>query len=442
MATDRLDDGRHLELDASGSATHLVSRRAAWGVFALGFALALTDFIDRQIIVSTFPFLKRSWGLSDTQLGALVSVVSVTVAVGALPLAHLADRWSRVKSIAVMGALWSMAALGCACSGGYGQLVAARAALGIGEAGYGPACGALLAGLFPQRLRATVVGALQAAGPLGAVLGVLLGGLMVDQLGWRTTLAAFALPGLLLALLFLRVRDYRVAGTGPALDPAPARRATRRAVLAELIRTRTAVAAYLGGAMQLVVVSTLYTWLPSYLNRSYGYQVAKSGAVAAVVIASGAAGTVVLGYLADRAGATRARNKLVVPALFALVTLGLLTTAFGLIPPGPPQLCLVVAGGFTVTAAVGPVPAVVIDVVKPQVRATALGMVTLVQNLFGLAVGPLLTGLLSDACGLPTALALMPLFCVGAAATFWYASRTYEQDLRADPDATAPAIAP
>lgn len=421
------------KLGAPGPATGPVSRRYARGVFALAFALALTDFIDRQIIVSTFPFLKEEWGVSDTQLGALVSVVSITVAVGALPIAHLADRWSRAKSIAVMGSVWSVAAMACAVAGNYGQLVAARAAIGVGEAGYGPAGGALLAGLFPQRLRATVAGAFQAAGPLGAVFGIVLGGLMVDRLGWRITLAVFSAPGLLLALLFLRVRDHQAPATGSAGGGAtkPSR---RPGGVGELLRARTAVAAYLGGAMQLVVLSTLYTWLPSFLTRSYGYTDAKAGAVAAVAIVASAAGTVVLGYLADHAGAVRPRYKLVVPAVLALVALTLLTAGFAWAPTGPVQLCTIIAGTFTVTAAIGPVPAVVMDVVEPGIRATALGMVTLVQNLFGLAVGPVLTGWLSDAYGLPTALALMPLFCAGAAAALWCASRTYERELRADTD--------
>ncbi|MEU8619151.1 MFS transporter [Streptomyces sp. NPDC048623] len=410
-----------------------VSRRYAWTVFALAFALMLTDFVDRQIIVATFPLLKEEWGLSDTQLGALVSVVSVTVALGALPFALVADRWSRAKSIAVMGTVWSLAAMACATVGNYAQLLAARAAIGLGEAGYGPAGGALMAGLFPQRLRATVVGALQAAGPLGVVLGVLLGGLMVPTLGWRTTLAVFAAPGLLLALLFLRVREGRTPGASPAAaaDAPPIR---TRGALAELFRSRTAVAAYLGGALQLVVLSTLYAWLPSYLTRTYAYTSAEAGAVSAVAVVASAAGTVVLGYAADRAGAARARRKLTLPAGLALLALVLLASAFAWVPAGPVQLVLIVAGAFAVTAAVGPVPAVVMDVVHPKLRATALGMVTLIQNLFGLAVGPLLTGWLSDTLGIAAALALMSLFCAGAAAALWTASRSYESELRTDTD--------
>jgi MFS family permease len=409
------------------------SRRYAWYVFALAFALALTDYIDRQIIVSTFPYLRKVWRLSDTQLGALVSVVAVTVGLGALPLARLADRWSRAKSIALMGTVWSLAAFGCAISGNYAQLVAARAAVGTGEAGYGPAGGALLASLFPQRLRATVAGAFLSAAPIGAVFGVFLGGLMVGQLGWRITLGIFAAPGLVLAVLFLRVREHYTpaeAATTPATREVPAPPAGLRSAASELFRARTAAPVYAASALQLAVLSTLFAWLPSYLARTYNYTNTRAGAVSAVAILASAVGTVVLGNLADRAGAARRRNKLLIPAAFSLIALALLTTGFGAVPNGPLQLCLIVAGTFAVASVIGPIPAVVMDVVDPSARATALGMMVLVQNLFGLAVGPLLTGWLSDRYGLPTALTVMPLFCVGAAGALWYASRTYEQDLR------------
>ena len=99
-------------------------------------ALMLVDYIDRQVIVSLFPYMKTDWGLSDKQLGALVSVVSVTVALGAIPVALLADRGSRVKSIVVMATIWSLATISCMFSRTYGQLFAARSFVGLGEAGY------------------------------------------------------------------------------------------------------------------------------------------------------------------------------------------------------------------------------------------------------------------------------------------------------------------
>ena len=78
---------------------YLIGRGEAWFAFAMTIALMLIDYLDRQVIVSLFPYIKAEWGLSDKQLGGLVSVISVTVALGAIPIALIADRYSRVKSI-------------------------------------------------------------------------------------------------------------------------------------------------------------------------------------------------------------------------------------------------------------------------------------------------------------------------------------------------------
>jgi hypothetical protein len=101
----------NLVLNESGCAVASVTKRYARTVSGMAFALMAVDFIDRQLVVAAFTYLKAEWRLSDTQLGALVSIVSVTVALGAFPTALLADRWSRVKAIAVMGTTRSLATL-------------------------------------------------------------------------------------------------------------------------------------------------------------------------------------------------------------------------------------------------------------------------------------------------------------------------------------------
>ncbi len=189
---------------------HPVRRRYAWTVFAVLFALMVVDYVDRQVVVSMFSHLKSQWALSDSQLGALVSVVSVTVALGAVPLSLLADRWSRVKSIFLMALIWSLATLACAFAGSYAQLFAARSVVGLGEAAYGTVGAALLATLFPPRMRSTVLGAFLAASMLGSVLGVVLGGVIAERWGWQAGFGAVGVPGLFLALLFLlTARDYK-----------------------------------------------------------------------------------------------------------------------------------------------------------------------------------------------------------------------------------------
>ncbi len=151
---------------------YLFGKRQAWFAFFMTVALMLVDYIDRQVIVSLFPHLKQEWGLSDKQLGALVSAVSVTVAAGAVPIALWADRTSRVKSIVVMATAWSLACISCMFTRNYSQLLIARAVVGVGEAGYGSVGAALLTSHFPERMRSTLMGAFFAAGSFGSVLGV------------------------------------------------------------------------------------------------------------------------------------------------------------------------------------------------------------------------------------------------------------------------------
>src|SRR5204863_10031758 len=110
-----------------------------------------------QVIVSMFPHLKAQWSLSDAQLGTLVAIISIVVAIGTIPLSLLADRWSRVKSMFVMALVWSLATIGCAFAQSYGQLLFMRGVVGLGEAAYGAAGAALLATVFPGRLRSTVL---------------------------------------------------------------------------------------------------------------------------------------------------------------------------------------------------------------------------------------------------------------------------------------------
>ena len=189
----------------------LPPRRYAWTVFAIVFALMVVDYVDRQVVVSMFPHLKAQWSLSDGQLGALVSIVSIMVALGAVPLSLLADRWSRVKSIFLMALVWSIATIACAFAAELRPPPCSRAASsGFGEAAYGSAGVALLATMFPARMRSTVLGAFLAAGLVGSVLGVVLGGIIATHWGWQAGFGAVGVPGLLLAILFIVVvRDYK-----------------------------------------------------------------------------------------------------------------------------------------------------------------------------------------------------------------------------------------
>jgi MFS transporter, Spinster family, sphingosine-1-phosphate transporter len=422
-------DARAPALSPPDRDTYLVSRRYAWYVFALTFLLMVFDFIDRQIVVSMFPALKAEWSLSDKQLGALLAVVSLTVGFGALPVALLADRWSRVKSIAAMAGVWSLATIACAFAGNYAQLFAARSIIGVGEAGYGPAGSALMSRLFPSRIRAAVLSGLISAATIGGVIGVVLGGVLTARWGWRAAFGIVGIPGMILALLYLFVRDYKTIDLVKTDEAGTVARMTASDVAASLFRAPSAVLVYVAIALQLFVVATLYAWLPSFLNRSYGLAIDQVGVKAAVVLLVGSLGAVVWGYVADRISRNRGHNRLLLCAGCAFGTFAVLTCAFGFVAPGDRQFQLVVLGGFLMTGTLGASYAAVIDVTHPGLRATATAMLTFIQNVFGQAAGPFIAGALSDGYGLSTALALVPLFCVPAALLYLLGARFYQDDV-------------
>jgi predicted MFS family arabinose efflux permease len=173
-----------------------------WVVFTLTFTLLLSDYMSRQVLSAVFPFLRAEWALTDTQLGALTSVVALTVGLLAVPLSLLGDRWGRGRAIVLMATIWSLATAGSAVAANYEQLMLARAFIGVGEAAYGSVGLAVVLAVFPAYRRASFTGAFMAGGSFGSVLGVALGGWLAVQFGWRSSFAAMAVLGLVLMALY------------------------------------------------------------------------------------------------------------------------------------------------------------------------------------------------------------------------------------------------
>ena len=163
--------------------------RYAWIAFAT-YALMMSDYMSRQVMIAVFPFIKAEWALSDTQLGSLVSVVALTVGVMIIPISLVADRVGRVKSITAMALVWGVATIACGLTGNFIALLIARAALGLGEAGYGSAGGAILLQVFPTRMHSTVLGSFLSGSLFGSVLGLAVGGVLAQHFGWQKAFIA------------------------------------------------------------------------------------------------------------------------------------------------------------------------------------------------------------------------------------------------------------
>jgi len=184
-------------------------------VLAVLILIYMLNFLDRQIIGILAAPLKEEFGMSDSQFGLLGGIAFASVySTLAIPLAWMADRFSRVWIMTGALAVWSGFTALCGMAGSFGQLFLCRMGVGIGEAGGVAPAYSLIADYFPPHQRARAMAAFAFGIPLGMAAGTLVGGLLAATYGWRTAFIVVGLLGVLVApLLRLTVRDPKRGGT-------------------------------------------------------------------------------------------------------------------------------------------------------------------------------------------------------------------------------------
>ena len=290
-------------------------------VLVLIYAL---NFLDRQIIGILAAPLKAHFELTDAQFGLLGGIAFASVySTLAIPLAWLADRFSRVWIMTGALAVWSGFTALCGLAGSFTQLFLCRMGVGVGEAGGVAPAYSLISDYFPPSQRARALAVFAFGIPIGTAAGTLVGGLLAVAYGWRTAFIVVGLLGLLLApLLRLTVRDPQRGGTDAAaaaaaaltapeaapVPAAPAASSSRVGDIASMIMLSIGVAALAVGAvvyLSIGQVSTGLTWgFGGLLALVIGVSLRIARSTASVVIrkpsfwllALGAASSSICGY--------------------------------------------------------------------------------------------------------------------------------------------------
>jgi MFS family permease len=408
----------------------LMSRRHSLYIFSLLFLLYMSDYIDRMVVVSLFPYFKADWGLSDTQCGLMVSVVYWSIVVFSFPASVIVDRWSRKKTIGIMALLWSIATASCAFTRNFGQLVVARTAVGIGEAGYAPGGTAMIAALFPERMRSMMVGLWTAALPIGSAIGIMAGAYIAARYGWRHAFGIVAIPGLIIAILFFFIKDYKTVILEKNTDDKknPAKKMKWSGYARQFMNTPSLILTYLAFSGSMFLTAAYISWLPTYLQRVGNLTMEQAAFKGSLVMLLAIIGFPLGGFLVDKWREKRINARLVFPAISAFITALIFFTAFYFLT-GNIQYYVLLLGGITASAFSPAAIAVTQDVVHPGLRATSYSFCVITQNLLGSSMGPLFVGIISDRYDITTAMMIVPIFSIVASVLFFIASFYYKGDL-------------
>ncbi len=354
------------------------------------------NFIDRVIVGILAPPIKADLGLTDTQLGLLGGTAFALFYTGlGIPIARLADRYSRVWIMTAALALWSGFTAACGLAQSFAQLFLTRIGVGVGEAGGVAPAYSLVTDYFPTQQRARALAVYSFGIPIGSALGLVFGGVIASYVDWRAAFIAVGLAGLVIAPLFRATVREPPRGQ---FDPPTARRSP--VSFGEVLRTLAGKPSFwgisLGASCSSIMGYGLFFWLPSFFIRSYGLTLMQVSVwFGSITLIGGVAGIWLGGSLADRYGSRSRAAYALVPAFAFIASLPFLFAG----ALAPTALLSFVSFAILYALALawlGPVICAVQQLVAPSMRATASAIFLFDNNLIGIGAGTVILGALSD----------------------------------------------
>ncbi|MBO9711769.1 MFS transporter [Sphingomonas sp.] len=396
------------------------------------------NFLDRQLISILAKPIQDTLHISDSQLGRITGLYfALFYCFIAIPVGWLADRTNRVTVLSVACALWSGATAACGLANNYAQLVVARMAVGVGEAGGVPPSYAIISDYFPRERRGTALAIFNLGPPLGSALGVAMGASLAAAFNWRVPFYVIGGVGVATALIVYLLVDEPERG---GRDQEPAAEAPRVGFFAVIARFFAnpilSLAALASGAANFITYG-LSNFATLFLMREKGMALGEVAIWYALVVGIGmSAGIYASGRLIDRFAARSKAAHASIPALSLLLALPFFV-AFVWAPGWKLAILFLIGPTFLNSFFLPATVAFVQNEVRPDQRVISGALLLLVMNLIGLGLGPTYVGMASDffrpahgAHALQTALyALAPMYLIAALLFFALARmiRRHEQ---------------
>ncbi|HLF11867.1 MAG TPA: MFS transporter [Gammaproteobacteria bacterium] len=405
------------------------------GVLVLGYVF---NVIDRGALGVLVQPIKAELQISDTAMGLLTGLAfALFYSVMGVPIARLADRWSRVNVLTLAITLWTIATALCGTAYNYASLFVFRSFTGVGEAGGSPPSHSLISDYFPLSKRATALAVYAMSVPIGTSIGSIASGWGNVYFGWRWTFVMVGLPGLLVALLVkLTIKEPPRGYSDGQQKKAPA--PPFLGVCKFLLSRRSFMHMSLAAALHSVVWYAGTSWNTAFLMRYHELNSGVAGSYIGVFALIGALGSFTGGFLSDRMS-TKKNDKrwyMWVPGIACVIMVPFTLLAYR----SPSMTVVVPAWSIMVVLAsmfFGPSFAVAQSIATVRMRAVAASVLLFIQTIIGLTIGPVLVGAISDyfapsvgdAVSLSYGLMIVGLTNLWAALHYYLGSRTYRDDL-------------
>ncbi len=369
--------------------------KGAWWTLSVLTFVAMLDWADRALIAATVEPIKGEFGLSDGEIGFLMgfAFVAIRVLLG-LPIGRWADSYNRRNILVGSIAVWSAGTVVFGMSRNFAHLVAGRLVIGAGTAGSISPSLSMVADLFPLRRRGLAMGIWNAGSVVGYSVGLGIGAFLTQFYGWRITMYAFGLFGLIVAAIVLFGTAEPLRRDSAGKEATSVQLPSLRRVLAFMIRQRSMLHVCIGFALIMAVDMMTSFWAMTFYVRSYGLEIAQAGGYLSIMWLTGIPGCLFGGYLADRLGRNDIRWHGWLVAL-ACVAATVSTAIIYLTDILPLALVVVAVNTFIFAITYPAMTNVSIGLFPVRMRALGYALYTVILY-SGYALGPSYIGVVSD----------------------------------------------
>jgi predicted MFS family arabinose efflux permease len=395
----------------------MLKRYQPWLALALLTGLNLLNYVDRSVLNGVQLRVQEEFHVSHEKIGLLTTAFFWCYMACAPVMGPLADRYSRKRIIAVGGILWSAATLLTAFTHDFGTLLVRHTLVGVGEASFSTIAPTLVVDMFPEEKRGRILGFFYLAIPVGTALGYLLAGWLEPLYGWRRPFYVAGIPGLLLSLVVLTLREPE-RGAQDSIQETP-----DRGTYLGLLKNPAYWTANLCMTAMTFALGAVVVWMPTFLSTVRGMTLADAnknfGLIAA---ADGIVAALLGGWLGDYL----LRRTHTAYYLVTAVSLGLGVPAmfYALHAHGRGLLPALAIAAFLLLLNTSPLNTAIINSVGAHVRATALALNIFIIHLLGDAFSPWLVGRIADRSSLTAGMMILPI-AIAVASGFAFLGMRY-----------------
>jgi MFS family permease len=382
--------------------TSSVSKFSAVYALVVLVLINSVNYMDRTVVSVLAPLIQKDLNLSDTQLGFIGGLAfTLFYAIMALPIGAAVDRFTRKYVLSAGILVWSAAVFLSGLAGSFVSLFAVRALTGTGESSAHPSGVSLLGDYFSQKVRTIAIAVFQMGVPLGAGIGLIVGGILAQKYGWQKTFFIYAIPGIIL-IPFILLMKNPVRGVQEGLTAEDRQGVSTQdffTKVGKILSTKTLIFHYAATALIQLGIQGYAFWMPTYLVRERGFELAAAGKLAGIgMLVGGVVGALGGAIVADLWFRKEKTARLRVQTIAAAAAIPFVIISY--IAVSNAILIPAIFLAIILSIAMFPIlSAVIVDLVEPQDRGVGMALLLLLQTGIGYSIGPPLIGLISDMSG-------------------------------------------